>query len=132
MGFTLRAALARLGKQARVTVVELVPQIIQWARGPMAELAAGCLDDPRVMLEMGDVGEVIAEGSGCFDAILLDVDNGPGRLVREKKRGQQQALLFARPARGKGGAAARRRVGGVVRRARSRLQAQAGKSRVRS
>ena len=48
MGFTLRAALAVLGDEARVTVAELVPEIIDWARGPMAELTAGCLDDPRV------------------------------------------------------------------------------------
>jgi spermidine synthase len=72
MGFTLRAALARLGPQGRVTVAELMPEIIEWARGPMAEVAAGCLDDPRVRLVMDDVG----------DAILLDVDNGPDGLVR--------------------------------------------------
>ncbi|MBD3731036.1 MAG: spermidine synthase [Sphingomonadales bacterium] len=83
MGFTLRAALARLGPDARITVVELVPEIIEWARGPMAELAAGCLDDARVTLEMGDVGEAIARRQGVWDAILLDVDNGPDGLVRE-------------------------------------------------
>src|SRR4051812_5323899 len=48
MGFTLRAALAELGQGARITVAELVPEIIDWARGPMAELTAGCLDDRRV------------------------------------------------------------------------------------
>ncbi|MBD3774907.1 MAG: spermidine synthase, partial [Rhodobacteraceae bacterium] len=64
-------------------VVELVPEIIEWARGPMAELAAGCLDDARVTLEMGDVGEAIARRQGVWDAILLDVDNGPDGLVRE-------------------------------------------------
>ncbi len=82
MGFTLRAALAKLGAKARVTVVELVPQIIEWARGPMAKLAAGCLDDPRVTLQMGDVAQAIASGRGGYDAILLDVDNGPDGLVR--------------------------------------------------
>lgn len=56
MGFTLRAALGRLGPQARCTLVELVPEIIDWARGPMAALAAGCLDDPRVELVIRDVG----------------------------------------------------------------------------
>ncbi|WP_188235816.1 spermidine synthase [Sphingopyxis sp. LK2115] len=82
MGFTLRAALAVLGPGANVTVAELVPAIIDWARGPMAALAAGCLDDPRVDLVMGDVAAVIAEGRGRYDAILLDVDNGPDGLVR--------------------------------------------------
>ncbi|WP_144098462.1 spermidine synthase [Croceicoccus sediminis] len=82
MGFTLRAALARLGDKGRVTVGELVPEIIAWARGPMAEVAQGCLDDPRVTLRMGDVRAVIAEGNGTYDAILLDVDNGPDGLVR--------------------------------------------------
>jgi spermidine synthase len=81
MGFTLRAALAAHPK-AKVTVAELVPEIIEWARGPMAELAAGCLDDPRVTLRMADVGELIATTSG-YDAILLDVDNGPDGLVRD-------------------------------------------------
>lgn len=82
MGFTLRAALAALGGDARVTVVELVPEIIDWARGPMATLMAGCLDDPRVTLVQGDVGAVIAEAPSLYDAILLDVDNGPDGLTR--------------------------------------------------
>ena len=82
MGFTLRAALARLGPQGRVTVAELVPEIIAWARGPMAEVAAGCLDDPRVTLRMDDVGDAMLLAPEPFDAILLDVDNGPDGLVR--------------------------------------------------
>jgi spermidine synthase len=82
MGFTLRAALARIGPKGRATVAELVPEIIDWARGPMAEVAAGCLDDPRVTLQMGDVGDHILLGSDRYDAILLDVDNGPDGLVR--------------------------------------------------
>jgi spermidine synthase len=82
MGFTLRAALAVLGKSARVTVAELVPGIIEWARGPMAAVTAGCLDDARVTLRMGDVADVIAGGNGGYDAILLDVDNGPDGLTR--------------------------------------------------
>ena len=80
MGFTLRAALARLGANARVTVAELVPEIVDWARGPMAALTAGCLDDPRVTMRVADVADVIADGR--WDAILLDVDNGPDGLVR--------------------------------------------------
>ena len=82
MGFTLRSALRALPADARITVVELVPEIIEWARGPMAELAAGCLDDPRVELVIGDVASAIAGARGDYDAILLDVDNGPDGLVR--------------------------------------------------
>lgn len=82
MGFTLRAALTALGKDAAVTVAELVPEIIAWARGPMAELTAGCLDDRRVELVERDVAALIAEGAGVYDAILLDVDNGPDGLTR--------------------------------------------------
>jgi spermidine synthase len=66
-----------------VTVAELVPEIITWARGPMQALAAGCLDDPRVSLVGGDVADVIHASRAAFDAILLDVDNGPDGLVRE-------------------------------------------------
>ncbi|HEX7782282.1 MAG TPA: spermidine synthase [Sphingobium sp.] len=83
MGFTLRAALARLGSDARIVVAELVPEILAWARGPMAELAAGCLEDPRVHIVEDDVAEVIAAGRATYDAILLDVDNGPDGLVRQ-------------------------------------------------
>jgi len=83
MGFTLRAALAVLGPEATLTVAELVPEIIAWARGPMAELTAGCLDDPRVHVVLDDVAELIARARGPYDAILLDVDNGPDGLVRE-------------------------------------------------
>ena len=82
MGFTLRAALTRLGPDARASVVEIVPEIIDWARGPMAEFAAGCLDDGRVTLIEDDVADVIARGAGRYDAILLDVDNGPDGLSR--------------------------------------------------
>ena len=81
MGFTLRAALAALPGDARITLVELVPEIIAWARGPMVDLAAECLDDPRVELVMGDVADAIADGPGQYDAILLDVDNGPDGLT---------------------------------------------------
>ena len=82
MGFTLRAALAMLGRDARLTVAELVPEIIAWARGPMVDLAAGCLDDPRVDVKIVDVGAVIGTAPTRYDAILLDVDNGPDGLTR--------------------------------------------------
>lgn len=89
MGFTLRAALAA-NPGVRVTVVELVPGIIEWARGPMAELTVGCLDDARVSLGMGDVLAWIDDAADRtteqYDAILLDVDNGPDALVHEQNR----------------------------------------------
>jgi spermidine synthase len=80
MGFTLRAALAGLGGDAQIVVAELVPAILEWARGPMAEMTGDSLKDPRVSIREADVGAVIAEGRAKFDAILLDVDNGPDAL----------------------------------------------------
>ena len=82
MGFTLRAALAALGPAAEVVVAELVPAVVAWARGPMAELFAGSLDDPRVTIVEDDVGASIGAGSAAWDAILLDVDNGPAGQTR--------------------------------------------------
>lgn len=82
MGFTLRAALAVLGPQARVTVVELVPAILTWARGPMADLFGDSLADPRVTISVADVARSIGAARAAFDAILLDVDNGPQGLTR--------------------------------------------------
>lgn len=99
MGFTLRAVLGLVGPDARVTVAELVPGIIEWARGPMAELAQGCLDDPRVTIRMGDVGSAIGEaaaGPERYDAILLDVDNGPDGLTRQENDGLYTAGGLAR------------------------------------
>ena len=83
MGFTLRAALGSFGPQARITVAELVPEIVEWARGPMASLTGNCLDDPRVELVIDDVASVIERSADSFDAILLDVDNGPDGLTRD-------------------------------------------------
>jgi spermidine synthase len=83
MGFTLRAALAKMGPKGQATVAELVPEIVEWARGPMADVADGCLDDPRVNVIMGDVGHVIRSNTAAYDAILLDVDNGPDGLTRK-------------------------------------------------
>lgn len=81
MGFTLRAALGALGPDARVRVAEITPKIIDWARGPMAKLTAGCLDDPRVELALCDVRSEIDGAKSAYDAILLDVDNGPSGLT---------------------------------------------------
>lgn len=87
MGFTLRAALAALGPDARIVVAELVPAVAAWARGPLAGIFAGCLDDPRVELREGDVNRLIQSGNEAWDAILLDVDNGPeGLMLRSNDR----------------------------------------------
>src|SRR5450432_2060902 len=83
MGFTLRAALAVLGSEARIVVAELVPAVIDWARGPMAEIFGDSLGDPRASIRSADVVEVIRTHTGAFDAILLDVDNGPEGLIRK-------------------------------------------------
>lgn len=84
MGFTLRAALAGLPADATVVVAELVPAVVAWARGPMAELFAGCLDDPRADVREADVAAVISQARDAYDAILLDVDNGPDGLSRRE------------------------------------------------
>ena len=83
MGFTLRAALSVLPPQAHVEVVELIPAIVKWAREPMAALSQNCLDDSRVAITVGDVCDVIIKADREYDAILLDVDNGPDGLTHE-------------------------------------------------
>ncbi|WP_321323468.1 spermidine synthase [uncultured Parasphingorhabdus sp.] len=83
MGFTLRAALSVLPPQAHVEVAELIPAIVQWARGPMADLSQKCLEDSRVTVTIGDVANVIGKAERDYDAILLDVDNGPDGLTHE-------------------------------------------------
>ncbi len=105
MGYTLRAVLGQLGPGAHVTLVELVPGIIDWARGPMAAVTAGCLDDPRVTLAMGDVGASMAHSNAQYDAILLDVDNGPEGLTRAANDGlySPQGLANAKQALRPGG-----------------------------
>jgi spermidine synthase len=82
MGFTLRAALAVLAADAAVTVAELVPEVVAWAHGPLAGVHGESLADPRVSVFEGDVGALIAGAEGRYDAILLDVDNGPEGLIR--------------------------------------------------
>jgi spermidine synthase len=83
MGFTLRAALGELTPDAAIVVAELVPAVVAWARGPMAELFDGCLEDPRVTIRELDVGQLIRSESAAWDAILLDVDNGPEGIVHK-------------------------------------------------
>jgi spermidine synthase len=77
MGFTLRATLDVLPADAAVVIAELVPAIVEWNRGPLGPLADHPLRDRRVRIALGDVGETIRAGRAAFDAILLDVDNGP-------------------------------------------------------
>ncbi len=81
MGFTLRAAIAELGADAGIVVAELVPAVVAWARGPMASLFGGCLDDPRVTIREADLGQIIRSEASAWDVILLDVDNGPEGIV---------------------------------------------------
>ncbi len=87
LGFTLRAALDRLPPDGRAIVAELVPAVVAWNRGPLAELAGRPLEDPRARLQLGDVRARIAEARGAFDAILLDVDNGPSALAHADNDG---------------------------------------------
>jgi spermidine synthase len=103
MGYTLRAALAVLNADATVTLAEFVPEIIEWARGPMHKLTADCLDDPRVDLVDGDVAMLIDAARSGYDAILLDVDNGPEGITRLDNdllytaRGLEAARLALKP-----------------------------------
>jgi spermidine synthase len=83
MGFTLRAALAVLGSEARIVVAELVPAVIAWARGPMKDIFGESLSDSRADIRQADVIKVIKSQEKTFDAILLDVDNGPEGLIRK-------------------------------------------------
>ena len=83
MGFTLRAALDALGPHASVVVAELIPAVVRWVRGPLAGLAGDSLADPRVTVQEGDVGQVIRSARASYDAILLDVDNGPEGMTRD-------------------------------------------------
>jgi spermidine synthase len=83
MGFTLRATLDVLPKKSEVVVAELLGCIVEWCRGPLAPLSLNALNDPRVRLEQADVRRVIAKPGDGFDAILLDVDNGPAAFTTE-------------------------------------------------
>ena len=87
MGFTLRAALSKTTSKAQIVVAEIVPEIIEWARGEMSAFTGASLEDPRVRIELHDVAALIDDASDgtaeAYDAILLDVDNGPDGMVRE-------------------------------------------------
>lgn len=102
-GFTLRAALRVLPGDARVVVAEIVGGIIEWNRDPEFPLAADALADPRVELRHADVADVLREGPGAYDAIMLDVDNGADALTSGgnaelyRSRGVRTAAEALRP-----------------------------------
>lgn len=82
MGFTLAAVLRLVGEKGKVVVAELVPQVVEWNKGPMGERAGFPVNDPRTILHVGDVLELIRNGRSTYDAILLDTDNGPEGLTQ--------------------------------------------------
>ncbi len=82
-GYTLRAALDALPKRARVFLVEFFPEIVEWNRGPLGHLAGRPLEDRRVRVEVADVRKWLGRNSRPFQAILLDVDNGPEAFTLE-------------------------------------------------
>lgn len=84
MGFTLAAALRHLDDNAEVVVAELVPQVVNWNRGPLGEHAGNPLEDIRTQVRVGDVSKIMKAERNSYDAILLDVDNGPEGLTRKK------------------------------------------------
>jgi len=86
LGYTVRAALDRLPPGAEVVVSELVPAVVTWNQGVLAPLAGRPLEDARVKVETRDVGELLREADGSYDAVLLDVDNGPEALTQEQNR----------------------------------------------
>jgi spermidine synthase len=77
MGYTLATALACVTASSRVTVAELIPEVVEWNRGPLGECAGKPLADERSHVRLGDIAELIKQQQPDFDAILLDVDNGP-------------------------------------------------------
>jgi spermidine synthase len=81
MGFTLRATLDVLPKDATVVVAELVPAVVEWNRGPLGPLAGHPLKDTRARIELGDVAATLRASTRRFDAVLLDVDNGPAAFT---------------------------------------------------
>lgn len=82
MGFTLAAALRSLGRDAQVVVAELIPAVVHWNRGLLGDVAGHPLADSRASVYEGDVAELIHKPPALWDAILLDVDNGPAGLTR--------------------------------------------------
>ncbi len=81
MGFTLAAVLGAVGARAEVTVAELIPQVVEWNRGPLGERSGRPLDDPRTRVHVGDVAQLLNTKTACYDVIAMDVDNGPEGLT---------------------------------------------------
>lgn len=100
MGFTLAMALAQLSESASIIVAELVPGVVAWNRGPLGQHAGYPIRDPRVEVHECDVAELIRAGRQRYNAILLDVDNGPDGLTREENDGlySMRGLLAAHAA----------------------------------
>jgi len=105
MGFTLRATLDLLPPDAVVVVAELLPAVVEWNRGPLGPLAGHPLKDRRVRVEVGDVGVRVSAGLGEFDAVPLDVDNGPAAFAASDNAGlyDDGGLAAARAALKMGG-----------------------------
>ena len=82
MGFTLAAVLKEVGLGAEVTVAELIPEVVDWNRGPLGERSGFPLNDPRTKVHVGDVAKLMRRKRGYFDVIALDVDNGPEGLTQ--------------------------------------------------
>ena len=103
MGYTLSAALEQSKMDTRITVSELVPAVIRWNREYLGHLAGMPLDDPRVTVEQDDVANIISQNVSSWDAILLDVDNGPEGLTRQandclySRSGLKKSFLALRP-----------------------------------
>ncbi|MBU0991092.1 MAG: hypothetical protein KJ737_01255 [Proteobacteria bacterium] len=83
MGYTAAEALRRLGPDSQVVVAEIVPAVVAWNRGPLADLAGRPLDDPRLVIRETDIARILKDESLPYNAILLDVDNGPSGLTRK-------------------------------------------------
>jgi spermidine synthase len=96
MGCTLRASLDRLPADARVRVVELNPDVVRWCRGPLAALNRSALDDPRVAVEIADVAQAIGGSRNAYDAILLDLYEGPGPKTPDAGHPHYGAAAVAR------------------------------------
>lgn len=105
MGFTLRATLDLLPADATVVVAELVPAVVEWHRGPLGALAGHPLKDGRVLVDVGDVGARLRASLAEFDAVLLDVDNGPSAFTASHNSGlyDDRGLAAARAALKAGG-----------------------------
>lgn len=84
MGFTLAAVLAVVGSNAEVTVAELIPEVVEWNRGPLGEFSGRPVDDPRSRIHTGDVAKLLRRSHAAFDVIALDVDNGPEGLTKRQ------------------------------------------------